>query len=440
MNRFFRTAYATTLVYLFLSLIAALATGIGVPFLSFLCLYFGLLVALLPHAMPKQQGREALMAVLGVLLALLGFLPILLNGGRAIHCIVHGLGMLAAAVFFRLLRYRTTHNDFIAKFRFTLVVLLVLIAGLYLSLLLGTAEDIFQVRKEHVSRALDHLAPLVILLLMTGVLLLRGLRGLQGTMDEKTFNRRQLRDLLIYGSLVSVLFLVDPFRYLSRGLSFLWEDVVRPAMRFLAWAFERLLELLANKEPKFAPPTPEATPDPADYYLPLPAETVMEQEPTQYKIDDAGEETLYRTILYIFLAALAAVLLAILVVEARKLLRRLRDRGTSGRGYPHEIRESLDRADGAGKAERPKKRGADPRIRIRYLYGQFLRYLRRVPIRIEPADTCGKIQEHTKKALRVSDRDLAAFTALYEQARYHDGAAPTEQDAARMKKLLDKLK
>ena len=438
MNRFLRTAYSATFVYFILALIASLATGAGMPFLPFLCLYFGLLLGLLPYGAPKLSDKQPACAALGALLALLGFLPIRLEGGPLIHYIAHGLGLLAAGLFVHTLKHRTTHHDFAAKFRFSAVLLLAFIAYLYLSQLIGlTDESIFPVRKEHVTQALDHVVPLAIMLLMTGVLLLRGLRGLEGMTDEKAFNRRQLRDLLLYASIVGLVFLVNPFPYLYRGLAWL----IGRGARSLVWAFNRLLDLLANKDPKFDPPTPEVTPEPSEDIPPPPSDMVTAQEPAQYKIDDAGEATLYTTILYIFLAVLAAALLAILIVEARKLIKKLRDRsGASSRGYPEEIRESLDDGDTAHKGAKPRRRSAAPRLRMRYLYGEFLRLLRRIPIRIEPADTCGEINEHAHKVMRAGERDLSEFRDLYELARYREAQAPTEQDAARMKRLLDRLK
>ena len=50
MNRFFRTAYATTLVYLLLTLVAVLIARVGMPFLAFSCLYFGLLLCQIGRA------------------------------------------------------------------------------------------------------------------------------------------------------------------------------------------------------------------------------------------------------------------------------------------------------------------------------------------------------------------------------------------------------
>lgn len=442
MNRFLRTAYSTTFVYLFLALIAVLVTGVELPLAAFLCLYGGLLLALLPSATPKLHGRETLFMLLGALSALLGFLPLLLLRCPVVHWIAHGVGILAAILLTPVLKHRTTHSDFAAKFRFSLVLLLALLAGLYLVLLFGSTEGaVFPIQKERVQLGIDCAVPVAILLLVTGVLLLRGLRGQQTTLDEKAFNRRQLRDLLLYGSIVSVVFLLRPFRYLGKALKWLMNNVLYPAWRWLLWALDQLLNLLASKKPRPELATPEPTPDPNDYGS-LPANVMFTAEdPEDYIVDETGETNLYKTILWIFLAVAALIVIVILVFELRKLIRTLSNRAAfRGRGYPNEVRESLDDAESRQKAGKPKKYSADPRMRIRYLYGQFLRFLRRLWMQPEPSDTCGEINERAEKLLPESDRTLAELRALYERARYREAEGPTERDAARMKALLDRLK
>ena len=71
MNRFFRTAYAMTLAYLFATILAVLITGVKVPFAAFSCLYFGLLIALLPAASQKLSGKEPLFGCIGAAVALI---------------------------------------------------------------------------------------------------------------------------------------------------------------------------------------------------------------------------------------------------------------------------------------------------------------------------------------------------------------------------------
>ncbi|MBO4384897.1 MAG: hypothetical protein J5854_05710 [Clostridia bacterium] len=440
MNRFFRTAFSTSLVYLVLALIAALITGKGVPLPAFTCLYFGLLIMLLPYAMPKLAGREALFALLGVLAALAGCLFLLLFRCAVAHYLAHLMGMLAAALFMSTLKHRTTHDDFAAKFRFAVIAMIALIASVYFSILIGITEEIMlPAETERVRKAFDSIIPIAIITLMTGVLLLRGLRGMQGSVNEKAFNRRQLRDVVIYASAVTAVFVVSP--YFHDVLVWLMNKVVRPAFRWILWAINRLLDLMANKKPLFDDTKPELTPVPDEDLMPLPTNMVTELEPESYKIDEAAETGLYKTLVYIMIGIAAAVLIVILVIELRKLIKKLRDRGGSrGRGYPNEIREALDDEDEKDRADKPKKRSPDPRVRIRWLYAEFLRFLRRVPVRIKPSDTCGNINDRTKKALRVNRGDLSEFRDIYEQARYNMTEAPTDRDAARMKTLLDSLK
>ena len=69
MNRFLRTAYSTTLVYLYLTLFVVTFSGVSMPFPAFSCLYFGLLVCLLPGILRKLEGLEVLFTLLGAVTA-----------------------------------------------------------------------------------------------------------------------------------------------------------------------------------------------------------------------------------------------------------------------------------------------------------------------------------------------------------------------------------
>ena len=439
MNRVLRTEYSSSFAYLFLALIPALATGVGMPLPAFLCLYFGLLLFLLPCAVPKLSGREALFAFLGVLAELLGFLPIRLYGCPLIHYIAHALGVIAAGVFVGVMKHRTTHDDFSAKFRFSVVFILVFVGVMYLSLLIGITEEfVVPISRANIKTAVEHAIPIAILLLVTGVLLLRGLRGLDGTVNERDFNRRQLRDVLVFAAGVSTVLLINPLLY--RGLVWVMNNVVVAGANRLAWAFNKLLEFIASKGPKLnEQPVVIATENASEYVPPPQSGMMTEQEPESYMIDDAGEKVLYKSLLYIFLAIAAAVLLVILIIELVKLIKKLRRRGGGrGRGYPNEIREALD-DDAPKKADKPKKRG-EPRIRIRYYYREFMRYMRRIPITIRPSDTCGDINESAEASLRVNEEELSEFRDIYEQARYSAESVPTEQDAARMKTLYERLR
>ena len=438
MNRFFRTAYATTLVYLCTSLFAVLITGVQMPFPAFSCLYLGLLLGLLPAAAPKLSGKEPVFACIGAATALLGFLPIVLKNGPWLHYAVHFIGIVCGALFCSILRHRTTHDDFEAKYRFTIVLLLILIGFVYLTLLAGIYENgLVPAKSENVRLAVNGVVPLVIVLLVTGVLLLRGLRAQTGVVDERAFNRRQIRDTLLFAAIVSLLFAVDPFRYLGMAAAFLMKNVIKPAAMFLARMLSALLDLMActPPEPEHAVPTPTPTPTPEAIPGPMLADT----EPEHYMIE--GKD-LSLTISYIFLAATAAVLLAILAFQIVKLVKRLRKRGKkTGRGYPNETREAIPAADGAySRQDRPKRRSEDPRERIRYLYAEFLRFLRRSPVRFSETNTCREIETRANNWMAGKSSDLSDLTELYEQARYRQKDAPTDADARRMKTLFGRIK
>ncbi len=438
MNRFFRTAYAASLVYLCLTLLVVLITGVSMPFPAFSCLYFGLLLYLLPGAFPRLAGRERMFRILGAATAVLGFLPLALWRCPAIHWFTHLAGLAAAAAFLSLLRHRTTHSDFLAKYRFTAILLLLLVGFVYLALLTGIYQD-GQVskRSEALRQALNSAVPYAIVLLGSGVLLLRGLRAQEGVADEQAFRRRQLRDTLIFAAIVTLVFAVDPFAYLHKAASFLFHDVLRPAARFLIQLLDQLLQLLARKKPLTASepaPTPEATADPGL----MPVTEPVEAEPERYYVD-GGDLSL--TIAYIFLAIAALILLLILALQIRKLIRTLRQRGQNrGGGYPHETREALSPEEGTRRTGRLKRRGEDPRARMRRLYGEFLRYLQKARVRFDRTNTCGEIRRYAKRNLIADSSLLAAFTVLYEQARYRLKDAPTAADARRMKALLDRIK
>jgi hypothetical protein len=288
-----------------------------------------------------------------------------------------------------------------------------------------------------VQLAVNTIVPMTITLLVTGVLLLRGLRAQEGVVDEKAFNRRQIRDTLIFAAIVSVLFAVDPFPYLRQGLFAIVNNVIRPAAGALARGFAWLLNLLSCTPVPIekTQTTPEPTLDPEGPPLVPMAET----EPEHYYIDEGPDLTM--TLAYIFLALAAAALLAILAVQIVKLVRKLKNRGKKrGRGYPHEEREKLSSEDEPDGGRKPRKRSEDPRERMRYLYGEFLRHLRRIPVPYERSSTCGEIRDKAQAWMDADPNDVSDFTDLYEQARYREKENPTDADARRMKNLLARMR
>lgn len=440
MNRFLRTAYWTSFVYLLPALIVALATGRGMPFPAFVCLYFGLLVGLLPVAAPKLSRAKTAFALLGALIALAGLLPIYLYRCGIAHYVVYGVCLAAALLLCGLLKHRTTHSDFTAKFRFCVVLIVLCVAAMYIILLIGVTDQlVIPLKRENVKTAVEHAVPVAIMLLVTGVLLLRGLRDLQCAMNEKEFTKRQIRDVVIYASVVSAVFMASPL--FLKGVAWLMNNAVIPAWRGFLKLLSKLLELLANKNPNFYHDTVAATAGPSEAAPTPPSYMFVDKDPEHYVIDESNETGFYNTLLYIFAAIAAAVLLAILIVEARKLIIRLRERISSrGRGYPNEIRESLDGEQSVQKTKKPRKHSADPRLRIRYLYREYLKLLGRAHVPLKPSDTCGEINESAERVLRTGEDELSELRGLYEQARYSEKDALNDGDASRMKALYDKVK
>lgn len=436
MNRFFRTAYSSTLVYLGLTLFTVLFTGVRMPFPAFSCLYFGLLLALLPAASRKLAGKEGLFYGLGALTALLGFLPLVLWHCPLTHFAVHLLGIAAAAAFVPLLRHRTTHADFMAKYQFSAIMLLILIGFIALATVTGIYADGKSSRPEALKFAVNNIIPLAIVLLVTGVLLLRGLRAAEGIVDEQAFNRRQLRDTLIFAVVVTVVFAVDPFVYLQQAVYFLINDVLKPAGRALMALLAAIVRLLHVDRPEWERETQptEETSEPGG----IPNVESTETAPEHYDIEGSD---LTRTVAYIFIGIMALLLLWILVRQIRKLIRKLRERSRKyGSGYPNEVREMLPQEERAQREKKPKRRSADPRERMRWMYGEFLQYLKKLRIRFDGSDTCGEIQSRAEKNAAADPSVLSDLTELYEQARYQMEEAPDEEDAREMKDLLDKIR
>lgn len=373
MTRFFRTTFSVSITGLFLTLITGIATGVHVPFLSFSCVLFGLLIFLLPNVLQKYGDKSRLFALLGAVTALLGFLPILLLRCPTFHYVTHGLFILSGAIFLGLLRHNTTYNNFKAKFGFVTAVTICLLVFV---LVLATtpfkykysADGTLLLNRENTNVAMNDVIAYAIVSLASGFLCLRGLRGEKGVVSEKSFRRRQLRDALIFAGTVSIVFSAMPlFRIVWQ---FLLNNVLAPFAQLLV----RLLEktgisvmqqpsqiLSGSPQPTAAPPTlsPEASSGSA-----LPPEQIV---PATLKSSTP--------LLFALTSLLLLIVLGIAAFILVKALRRLKQNDT---GYPNESREALPETEQPKKEEKISRRSADPRARIRYLYADFLRRLRRI--------------------------------------------------------------
>ena len=73
--------------------------------------------------------------------------------------------------------------------------------------------------------------------------------------------------------------------------------------------------------------------------------------------------------------AVAIILLGVLIAVAAGILVKMLKK--VDRGYPNELREELPPEEEKKKETKPQKRSADPRKRMRYLYADFLKRVRR---------------------------------------------------------------
>lgn len=380
MTRFFRTAFAETLAYTGLALIATGATGVETPLLSFACLLLGLLIVLLPEALPKLSDKRPLLIVLGIAAALLGLLPLLVLQTPVIHYVCYGAAVLFGAFFLRILRHETTYNNFKARFGFITVVLVIVIAYLLLFSSAsfrdtGTRRDGALFSMESVKTAMGGLFAHVIVLLATGVLCLRGLRAQQGAVNEQAFLKRQVRDAVVFVTVTGLVFSAVPLYRII--WNYLLNSVVAPG----AQAIARLIESVVSgalKPSGGEPMTPSATAAPMQE---VPTATTPPGNPggivgalTEVAGPPVGEP---KSGVWIRIAIAAVILGALIAVAAVILVKTLRRLKKYDRGYPNETREELPETEQPKKAEKPARYSADPRKRMRYLYADFLKRVRK---------------------------------------------------------------
>ena len=441
MNRLLRTEYTVSYVYLPLTLIAVIATGVDMPLLSYLCLLSGVLLALLPAVFQRFENRKTVFAALGVFAALLGFLPILLHACPIIQYIAYGLGIAAGVVFCIVRRSPTSRAWFLRMFRISLgmmgsaiVVLLIVVIPLLHD------NGVVPFGWERIRLAMDNIIPVLILLLSTGVLLLRQLRSEQGGIDPHIIKQRQMRDLSVFGSLVGVVFVLDLFVHLRSVVSQLYDKVLYPMLTWLAGLLTDLFKR-SDKMADFFPSydQPYELPD-ASLYQTAPDPKPASESSVVASFDPMPDRNVvYKILLGTFIAVSIVVFGMLIISGVRRFLERFRGRKDVP-GYPNETVEQITEEEPEPHEEPPKKHSDDPRERMRYQYGEFLRCLRKTTVTVDRTNTCGEIRRSAEQSLRAEPSDLSDFTELYEKARYRKEERPTDADATRMKNLLEKIK
>lgn len=435
MNRFLRTAYSTIYVYLFLTLFMVTVTGADMPFPAFLFLFFGLMVALLPEIYESLPGNRTLWASLGLLLALPGFWAVRFSQGSLLHYILYGLGLLAGMIFLHLRRYPISYLRFRDAFRRSVLAAAVLI--LYDLLVIAPAvldKKLFSFSFERFIGAVDNLAPLIILLLVVGVLHLRGLRSEQIGMERKALRRRQLRDLLLFVTVVIIVYIFNPLVYIIKGGKHLWNKGLLPLLTWISGALSSLFSSLFSFQ---RPPTDNIIKETLDYNSSLPGGDLPpgEMVPTEAVEEVVSEGIdLYMLLVGIWLTVSLCILLYFLIFKKRTVKRK------TNLGYPNETVEMLEEEEEEEQAPLPKKRSADPRLRIRYQYQSFLKYLRKISVQVKHTDTSGEIGESAKEGIRAEAESIDAFTEIYNRARYQQNEEVSAADAESMKRLLEDMK
>ncbi len=427
MNRFFRAAFAAALVYLTLGFAAALITGTAQPMLSFLCLYTGLLVAFLPDIISRQEKRSTLFMLFGAAIALFGFLFVLRLSW--LHAAVHAIGIAAAVYFALTLRHNITYHSFKARFGFALIALALAFV------MVNAFNSVFSENEiqdlKYLKLAVSSEIPVLIVLLITGVLLLRLLRGQKGEVDKKAFNRRQLRDTLMLIGASILLFVINPLRYIK----LIRDNVLSPFLRRLGeWLLLLFRHRRVYKEEITVLPTQivEHAPLPT---APPEVDWNMEAAPV-YEKDT-------KPLVILFLVTVGIVSLVILIIAARKLLRKLKDKERGhGEGYPRVVTRKMPSEDEDQKKDRPSRFSRDPRKRMRYTYKEYLRHLRSLNVPIRAADTCTEINEASYERLSIKEKQVSTdeLTDLYKLARYRMEHEPTKSDADRMRQLFNEIK
>ena len=442
MNRFLRAAYSATYVYVILILCAVIATGVEVPLLSFLCLLFGILVTLLPAVFDRFAKKQALFTVLGVLIAAAGFVPIILHGCPVTHYVICGLGIASGLTFCFVRQDMTIHTWFLRAFRTSLILLFSAITIVFVVIIPMLYDGhVLSFGWERVRAALNNSVPVITLLLSIGILFLRRLRSEQGGIDPATINRRQIRDLSIFGILVGVIFTAHLFVNLRGIFNFLYDRVIYPLLEWLVRMFSGKLKLDFIPEDSFPQPTDDfGLPDPSIFQqAPDPSPSGEETVLNGPDLRLPDKDVVYKIVFGIFIAVSVIVFIGLVIILVLRFLEKYRERKLV-HGYPDETEVQITEEEPEQHEEPPRKHSNDPRERMRYQYGEFLRYLRKASVPVETTDTCGEIQRNAYAGLRIGPEYLSDFTELYEKARYRQLTAVTDDDDHRMKTLLGRIR
>lgn len=430
MNRFLRISFIIGMAYTLISLFTGSITGVMYPLGCYAMIWLGTLIFMLGEVIPKLKKYDVLLKCLGVIIEAAGFIFIIINKCIPAYYGVHAVMLIGSVLLAILLKYNTIYRDFAAKFKFSVLALILLFC--LMGLMTGGSENVFFNMDFTVASMINSIPPFIISIVM-GILLLRGLRASVGIVDETEFNKRQLRDtVMFFGGCMLVIVTGLP-ALLARLAELVAKTIINPALLWLQKLMYNFVELLVNKNPPYLPNNQgvvESTPNTVDI-TPMPT-LGLTQPNTAAPVEDKSNEMI-KILLILFAIILGAVILCIVISKLFK-----RGKRAVSFGYPYEESETIE-DDGEGREKPISRHSRLPRQKIRYYYYSFLKHIHRKGGRLRRSDTCEQVADIAEELVNGHTQELREFSSVYRKARYNFNEETTSEDVKRAKQLLDSL-
>lgn len=431
MNRFLRVSFAIGMIYTFLSLFTGSITGVMYPFGCYAMLWLGTLLFLISLIIPKLRRYDLILKIIGVIIAVASFVFIAVNKCPVVFYVVNAALTVSCFVLVLTLKYNTIHRDFAAKFKFTVIA--VVLVFCLVCLLTGGSGNVF-FDAEYTWAAVLNSIPSFIIAIVMGILLLRGLRASVGIVNEVEFNKRQLRDTVVFFSGCLLITVSGLPSLIVRFFELFAETLINPLILWIDKLIYNIGELLVNRNPPISIGDDAYATQPAANVgdiTPAPSPSLSTSVPYTPSEDKSNE--MIRVLMVIFGVIIAAIIIYIVVGILLK-----RGKRTVSYGYPYEESETIE--DGEEKREKQiSRRSRTPRLKIRYYYLEFLRSLKRCGGKLSNSHTCEQVADMAKSLLPEHDREIIEFSDVYRKARYNLNVEPTPVDVKRAKQLFNSI-
>lgn len=430
MNRFLRISFIVGMAYTLVSLLVGSITGVMYPFGCYTMIWLGTLIFMLGVIITKLDRYDILFKILGIIIEAAGFIFIIINKCITVYYVIHAIMLIGSVLLAVFLKHNTIHRDFAAKFKFSVLAMLLLFC--LMGLMTGGSENVFFDMDFTVAAMINSIPSFIVSIVM-GILLLRGLRAAVGIVDETEFNKRQLRDTVtFFGGCVLVIVTGLP-ELLVRFVELIAENLINPMLLWIQKLMYNFAELLVNKNPPQLPNNQgvvQTTPNAVDI---TPMSTPgLTPSVTAEQVEDRSNE-MTKILLILFAIIVGA---AILYVVISKLFKR--GKRVVSFGYPYEESETIE--DDGERREKPVSRHSRlPRQKIRYYYYTFLKHIHSKCGKLKRSDTCEQVADTAEKLDEGHMQELMEFSNVYRKARYNFSEEPTSEDAKQAKRLLDLL-